>query len=120
MTEPTRPIGKTTVSVDVLLTIARLTTLSVPGVSRLSETKTTGVKGLLKRAQTSEGVCLEIRDDTVYVDLYLILDSEVNIREVSRKVQQEVSRAISDMVGMRVGRINVHIEDIDYPAEAAA
>lgn len=120
MSETFRPIGKTTIAMDVLLTIARLTTLSVPGVSRLSDTKKTSVKGILKRGQTCEGICIEVQDDTVYADLYVILSSEVNIRDVSRKIQHDVSRAISDMVGMRVGRINVHIEDIDYPAEAEA
>lgn len=120
MSEPVRPIGKTTIALDVLLTIARLTTLSVPGVSRLSEVKNAGVKGLFKRGQTCEGVCIEVQDDTVYADLHVILDSEVNIRDVSRKIQHDVSRAISDMVGMRVGRINVHIEDIDYPAQTEA
>lgn len=120
MSEPSAPTGKTTIALDVLMTIARLTTLNVPGVSRLSDTKHSGVKDIFKRRQTCEGICIQIQDDTVYADLYVVLNSEVNIRDVSRKIQQEVSRAISDMVGMRVGRINVHIEDIDYPAEAEA
>ena len=38
----------------------------------------------------------------------------VNIREVSRNVQQNVARAIQEMVGMDVGLVNIHIEDIDY------
>jgi uncharacterized alkaline shock family protein YloU len=36
------------------------------------------------------------------------------VRDVSRKVQTEVARAIEDMVGMVVKRIDVHIEDIQY------
>jgi uncharacterized alkaline shock family protein YloU len=39
------------------------------------------------------------------------------MREVSRNVQSQVARAISDMVGMQVGRVNIHIEDVDYPQE---
>jgi uncharacterized alkaline shock family protein YloU len=117
MSEPYQQTGKTTIALDVLLTIARLTTLSVKGVSRLSDINQTGVKNILKRGQTSEGVFIQVQDDIVYVDLYVILESETNIREVSRNIQREVSRAISDMVGMQVGRINVHIEDIDYPLE---
>lgn len=120
MTEPAYPGGKTTIAMDVLLTIARLTTLSTPGVSRLSDAKQTGVKGIFRRGQTCEGVCIEVQDDTVYADLYVILQNDVNIRDVSRKIQSDVARAISDMVGMRVGRINIHIEDIDYRAEIEA
>jgi uncharacterized alkaline shock family protein YloU len=40
------------------------------------------------------------------------------MREVSHNIQYEVARAISEMVGMPVGRVNIHIEDIDYPVEA--
>lgn len=64
---------------------------------------------------------LDIReDDHVYADLYVILKSDVNIRDVSRQIQQHVTRAITEMVGMEVGRVNIHIEDIDYPAETEA
>jgi uncharacterized alkaline shock family protein YloU len=46
--------------------------------------------------------------------LHLVLQQDVNIREVSRNVQQNVARAIQEMVGMDVGYVNIHIEDIDY------
>jgi uncharacterized alkaline shock family protein YloU len=29
-------------------------------------------------------------------------------------VQKAVSRAISEMVGMEPGKINIHVEDIDF------
>jgi uncharacterized alkaline shock family protein YloU len=106
--------GKTTVAIDVLTTIARLTTLNVPGVSRMSSPSGKAVKGLFRRGQYVDGTVIEVKDDLVYADLYLVLSSEVNIRDVSRRVQYEVARAITDMVGMQVGRINVHVEDIDY------
>jgi uncharacterized alkaline shock family protein YloU len=108
--------GKTTIAPEVLLTIARLTTLDVPGVSRMSPVPG-GVNRLFKRG-LGEGVRIDIRDDdTVYADLYIVLESDVNIRDISRLVQHRVARSISDMVGMQVGRVNIHIEDIDYPLE---
>ncbi len=111
--------GTTTIAPEVLLTIARLTTLDVPGVSRMSPVPG-GVNRLFKRG-LGEGVRIDIReDDTVYADLYIILESDVNIRDVSRLVQHRVARSISDMVGMQVGRVNIHIEDIDYPMEFEA
>jgi len=110
--------GKTTIAPEVLLTIARLTTLSVPGVSRLC-VDPTGVPRLFNRG-FSEGVSIEVQDETVFADLYVILKNDVNIRDVSRNIQQKVARAISEMVGMQVGRVNIHIEDIDYPGESEA
>lgn len=113
MDEYPQPPGKTTIAPEVLLTIVRLTALKVDGLSQLS-TVPGGVNRLFRRGY-GEGVRIEIEDDTVYADLYVILENDVNIREVSRTLQKKVARAISEMVGMRVGRINVHIEDIDYP-----
>ena len=76
-----------------------------------------GVNRILHRGFENEGVKIEVDQNTVNVDIHVILKAEVNIREVSRKIQKEVSRAISEMVGMEPGRINVHIEDIDYSEE---
>ena len=114
------PTGKTTIAIDVIVTIASLTTLRVPGVSRFSHTPTPRVKDIFKRDQIFEGIVIDIQDDTVYVDLYVIMDHDVNIRDVCRNIQRDVARAISEMVGMQVGRINIHVEDIDYPLEQEA
>jgi uncharacterized alkaline shock family protein YloU len=68
----------------------------------------------------SEGIALNVEDNTVFADIYVILQNEVNIREVSRNIQEKVARAISETVGMEVGRINIHIEDIDFPNKELA
>lgn len=107
--------GKTTLSPEVLLTIARLTTLEVEGVSRMSNVPG-GVNRIFKRG-LGEGVRIDLREDVVYVDLYVILKNNVNIRDISRQIQWNVMRSISEMVGLQVGRVNVHVEDIDYPLE---
>jgi len=110
MTEPYSP-GKTTVSPDVLVTIARFSALSVTGVSRMAQVPG-GVNRLFKRG-IGDGVRIEVQDNVVRANLYLILKPQVNIREVSRNVQHQVARALQGMVGMEIGGIEIHIEDID-------
>jgi len=119
MSESDPSQGKTTIAPEVLLTIAQLTTLNVEGVNRLSHVQT-GVNKLLKRTQKREGVVVNVVDDVVHFDIYVVLKSDVNVRDVSHKIQFEVSRAISEMVGMCVGQVNIHVEEIDYPSEAEA
>lgn len=109
--------GKTTVAPDVLVTIARLSALSVPGVSRMANV-TGGVNKLFKRG-VHDGVRMEVQDNTVHANLYLILKKDVNIREVSRNVQSQVARALQEMVSMDIGEIEIHIEDIDYEEHEA-
>ncbi len=110
-----RSEGKTTLTPEVLLTIARMSALEVEGVSRMAPVKG-GVNSLFGRG--NEGVRIAIEDSVALVDLYLVLDSDVNIREISRNVQHTVARAITEMTGMEVGHVNIHIEDIDYKTEA--
>lgn len=111
MTNPTHPT-KTTIAPDVLITIARLSALSVPGVSRMAQVAG-GVNRLFKR-DIHNGVRIQVEDNVIAADLYLILKRDVNIREVSRNVQGQVARALQEMVSMDVGKVAIHIEDIDY------
>ena len=108
--------GKTTVAPDVLVTIAKMSALSVPGVSRMANVSG-GVNRLFKRG-IHDGVRIEVEDNMVVDSLYLVLKQDVNIREVSRNVQAQVTRAIQEMIGMEIGSIDIHIEDMDYEEEA--
>jgi uncharacterized alkaline shock family protein YloU len=112
--------GKTTIAPEVLLTIARLTTLNVSGVSSIYHMPVPAARRLLRHEHVDEGVAIEIVDDVVYVDIFVILKQDVNVREVSRCIQVDVTRAITDMVGMQVGSVNIHVEDIDYSSETEA
>jgi len=118
MTEEEHKTGKTTVAPDVLVTIAKMSALSVPGVSRMADVSG-GVNRLFKRG-IHDGVRIEVEDNVVVANLYLILRQDVNIREVSRNVQAQVARAIQEMIGMDIGSIDIHIEDVEYEEEAAS
>jgi uncharacterized alkaline shock family protein YloU len=72
-----------------------------------------GVNRLLRRG-SNDGVRIEVQENTVFANLFLVLKQDVNIREVSRNVQHQVARSIQEMVGMEVGHVDIHIEDIDY------
>jgi uncharacterized alkaline shock family protein YloU len=103
--------GKITVAPEVLETIARLTTLAVPGVARMVSPP--GVKRLLRH----DGVKLEVVGDSVRAALYVVTEPDVNMLSVGRQIQAEVTRAIQDMVGMEVRSVDVHIEDVVYSSE---
>lgn len=109
-----KEVGSTTISPEVLHKIARLTTLSVQGVSRMACYRGSLEKFLGK--DEFKGVKVQIKDDQAYVDLFVVLMSEFNVRDVSREIQSRVSRAITEMVGMEVGGVTVHIMDIDFSA----
>lgn len=112
MTQGIRPPGKTTIAPEVLISIARLTALSVPGVRKLSYA-TNDLNRIFHRG-VNEGVEIQVENDTVYADIHVVLNRDVNVRDVSHGIQTQVARAFSEMVGMEVGKVNIHVEDIDF------
>jgi len=105
-------IGKTTISPEVIHKIATLTTLSVEGVSRMAS-----LYGSLQNVigkDDYQGAKVNIKESAVFVEIYVILMSNMNVRDISREIQARVSRAITEMIGMQVGGVNVHIMDIDF------
>ena len=108
--------GRTTIAPGVLLNIARLAALGVPGVARMSPVPG-GVNRLFKRG-IGDGVRIEIRDQAVAVDLYLIVNHDASLHDTGRAVQTEVARSIREMVGMDILAVNVYVEDVAYPVAA--
>jgi uncharacterized alkaline shock family protein YloU len=114
---PVERQGRTTIAPEVLLAIARLSALGVPGVARM-EPVPGGVDRLFKRG-VHDGVRIAVKDQSVTVDLYLVLEHDRSVRAISRAVQAAVARAVQEMVGMDVVAVNIHIEDVAYPEQEA-
>ena len=112
MSDPSYFTGRTTIAPDVLVTIVKLTVTSIPGVSRLAPVPGR-INRVLKR-EAVDGVEILVENNTVYADVYVIFQRDVNVRDVSRTIQSQVARAVKEMVGMEVGKVNIHVEDIDY------
>jgi len=110
--EETPTVGRITVDTDVLRTIARMTALAVPGVVRM-----TPPLGLQRILGMEDGVEVTVRDGMVWVELYVVVEAGRNLLALGRQIQAEVTRAISDIVGMPVEAVNVHIEDVVSPSQ---
>jgi uncharacterized alkaline shock family protein YloU len=116
MSEKISALGKTTIAPEVIVSVIRLNTLKVPGVNALALVPTS-VDRFFSRG-IDDGVKISVENNVVNADIFVILNHDVNVREVGKSIQQRVSRAISEMVGMEVGKINIHVEDINFPANS--
>jgi uncharacterized alkaline shock family protein YloU len=110
---PRLPNDRITIAPGVLLTVVRLAVLRVPGVVRMGNTPG-GVNRWLRRASTERGIQALIEDQAVVIDVYFVADADANLREVSYNVQRQIARDIEDNLGMIVGAVNVHIEDVVF------
>ena len=108
-------LGRVTIAPEVLVTIARLTAQSIEGVARLCyQIGPSKIDRLLGRVVGSSGAHVAVVDGTVRVDLFVVVEPDVSMRNVSIQVQEAVTRAIQDMVGMKVSAVNIHIRDVGY------
>ena len=104
--------GTVRIAPGVLATIVHEATLSVAGVLRMGDANLPAFSRLFAR-DGAEGVKIEVKEDKVYADLYIIVDKDVNISQVGKQVQGEVSRAVRNIVGMPVEQINVYIQNVE-------
>jgi uncharacterized alkaline shock family protein YloU len=113
MNEQEESIGRIEVAPEVLLTIVRQEVLSTEGVNRMASIPAE-VSHLFRRASRHEGVVLDYSDNRLSFDVYVYMDPDVNLRETSKAIQVAVIEAMDKMVGVPVGAVNVHVEDVIY------
>lgn len=110
-------LGAITIAPEVLIDIVRLTALATPGVARLAPNYPNSVRRLLS-AKASQGIRIDIEDDSVSVDLYIVAEPDTQMLALGQTLQREISRAIQNVVGMPVKQVNIHIEDVAIRAGA--
>lgn len=99
---------------EVISNIACMAATEVKGVAFLSDNVLTseiigrfGIKNLAK------GIRVDIEEDGVSCDMSFAIEYGCSIPVVSKQVQDRVAAAISDMTGLTVKEINVHIVGIN-------
>lgn len=107
-----KTLGKTTISPEVIYSIVRLTALNIEGVHSFAKIPI-AINSIFK-PHSANGIKIEIEDGLVYMDLFINLKNDYNVREVSRNIQAVVSREVFETVGFEVGVVNIHVEDIIF------
>jgi len=104
-------LGAVRIAPRVLRTVVEEAALRVAGVARMAR-MSGNLPQLVGRALPHHGVALSVHDDTVTVDLYLVVEPSANMLEVGAAVQESVSAAVEHILGMRARQINVYIQDV--------
>ncbi|MEW2585970.1 Asp23/Gls24 family envelope stress response protein [Streptomyces virginiae] len=115
--------GRTTIADGVVEKIAGLAAREVVGVHALGSglSRTFGavrdrVPGGDKAAVT-RGVKAEVGEVQTALDLDIVVDYGVSIREVARAVRENVVSAVERMTGLEVVEVNIAVGDVKLPDE---
>ncbi len=113
MSEAKESIGRIEVAPEVLVTIARIAVQQVEGVQQMAQVPA-DIARLFQRGLRQDGVLLDLSENKVRFNIYVIMAPHVNLLETSRTIQAVVTEAIDTMIGIPVAAVNVFVEDVHY------
>lgn len=107
--------GQVTIAPEVLVTIVQLSVQEIPGVHAMTPNWTRDVNRFFGDTRVGDGVQIQVHDGQVTVDLFVVVESQVSMLQLARQIQRQVARAVTEITGMGVRAVNVHITDVYYP-----
>lgn len=104
------------VSHGVIAEIAGQTALAIDGVAELGGNLVTGLQDMLGRHAATHGVRVDVSGGEVEVSMYMLIEYGVRIPDIAQRVQEEVKRQIEKTTGLRVKRVDIHIQGVAFPS----
>ncbi|MBO5369752.1 MAG: Asp23/Gls24 family envelope stress response protein [Clostridia bacterium] len=104
--------GKVTIDAEVIAQITGYAaTMSYGVVGMAYRSKTDSVASLLKKENITKGIKVQITpNNTVTVDIHVIIEYGVNINVIGKSIIKNVKYHISHMTGLDVEQVNVCVE----------
>jgi uncharacterized alkaline shock family protein YloU len=84
--------------------------MRAPGPARERVTR------LLPRSRMTRGIVVRNLDDAIALDLYVVVEYGLNLAEVAATVRSRVVYELERLTGIRVGSVDVHIQDVKRSA----
>jgi uncharacterized alkaline shock family protein YloU len=107
-------LGEVKISQEALVSIVSTTTLKVEGVAGLVTGLMEGLTEKVGMRNLNKGIRIEIKNNTVSVDIHVIIHFGFRIPIVARAIQKEVKNVIEEMTEYNVMGVNVLVQGIDF------
>ena len=106
--------GSVCVSTGVYIDIAGTAASNCFGVKGMAARSVKdGVYHLLRKESASKGVKVEFHDDdTISIDLHIMVDHGVNLNAVGNSIISEVRYVVTNTTGTQVRDVNVYIDSV--------
>lgn len=111
--------GAVIISPQVITTVVRQVAAHTQGVAQLSTSLSGRMSRVLRGSRSANGVDVQVEDGAVTIDLYIVAMPNTQLLPLGQSLQHEIHRAISDVVGMPVRAVNVHVADVQDPFDSS-
>ncbi len=111
--------GNVKISDDVVQIIAGIAAGEVDGVQAMGNSIASGLAELLGgKKSVSRGVKVDVQENTVTIDVHVVVRYGVRIPDVAWNIQEKVKDAVETMTGLEVLKVNIHIDGINIEKDA--
>ena len=106
--------GSVKISDEVISVIAGLATTEIDGVYSMGGSIASGIAEFLGgKKNISRGIKVDLTENSVSVDIHIIINYGVSIPDIATTVQEKVKDALESMTGLSVDKINVFIDGVN-------
>ena len=103
---------------EVVSIIAGVAAAEVEGIAGMVNVPNSGLLG--KNRNVTKGVKVEIGTEEASVDLYVTVEYGKPIQKAAHEAQESVRKAIEEMTGLHVVRVDVHVQGVSFEKENKA
>ncbi len=105
--------GQVTIDTEVLAKVTGVTAIECYGIVGMAMVNvTSGIAKLLKGDSITKGISLTVDDNVISIELHIVIEYGVNIKAVTDNLISTLTYKLETFSGLKVGRINVYVEDI--------
>jgi uncharacterized alkaline shock family protein YloU len=106
-------LGAVEVSPTAVASLASQAVLESYGVVGMAtKDLASGIVEILQPASHRRGVDVQIDDDRIVIDLYVVIEYGTRIAAVAQNIQSVVKYTLEKAMGVPVAAVNVHVEDL--------
>lgn len=111
--KPDTGLGSVRIHNNVMAVIAHEAAARVPGVVELSGTLVDELADMIGKKNRDRGIRVAVEsENSIAVELTVVLEFGVNIPDVCGQLQHEVRRSIEEMTGKHVEAVNISVQSI--------
>ena len=110
-------LGNIHISEEVLAVIAAAAALEVEGVGGLAANLGSDLAELLGKKNLSRGIRLQVEEESVTVDVAVLVKYGYTIPDVARAIQEGIAGSIEATSGLHVAAVNVSVGGVVFEKE---
>ncbi|KAA0547978.1 Asp23/Gls24 family envelope stress response protein [Bacillus sp. BGMRC 2118] len=107
-------LGSIDISNDVIATIAGGAAVECYGIVGMASKKQLkdGIAEILKRENFTKGVVVRQENDSLHIDMFIVVTYGTKISEIAHNVQTKVKYTLDKTLGLAVDTVNIYVQGV--------